>query len=759
MSWRISLCVVALFAACATSAEIQIRETYWQELLNVGWVHVGPNGVPTFVTGAGDLEGTYHKKIRTISGEHKIILIDQRDRIWTINRSGNRKPAQYFDGKKWHQTDILARQGFGDSAGRAFLFATKSLHVLETDGKWSEQKIFDKDVWEFTDFVEDGQGRVWFYLSSSKKDEPELGVWCYEKGNWKHYTTKKGFPFPTCHGIFPLDNDRLLVFSAPLDKHYAADAYQIWSPTKKLEGEAQKLKDFDFSNKSTLAFAYTYQEKLGHVFVQNYTTNERYAFYTVTRAGEVKKYTQKDRLKQIHLAGIYENHRQVYRKVDEPPLPLPEQTGCITADGEGRIYFRGHLRVGVLWPKHLRDNQVLRLEKEKQFVRRIELDYAGVSWGQVEGKLLRWEKGEWREAGNETLQHPEWGYRMGPPWLSWARGDLALLPGKGGSMLVASVCDQYQTSNKNKLDDREPVKPGPVHWVGLQHYHEGKWSEPAPATTFLVKHRELLIENFAHYVPTTQYTYEKHETHFFTYLAEGKRIWAAFGNKIYLVEADGNLIEQAAPNPDTHPYSNYRLLQLADGQVLCVSVTKTGHVIHSLKLQRTQIIGSAFPKVPLKAGNLAVLPNFSVTSNGTLWAWVETYTRGPFNWDGEVWEFRDKAWQARPELGRPLRQDADGTVWFSAGATAAKDTILVKVKGDKTEAFIVPEAEWKDSFDKVTDKDFVWANGLKIYCLSPNSPSGKPSVSFRLLTEFVHPSPVFHLGDKVTLPGYSAKLK
>src|SRR5262249_3064081 len=135
--------VLSATLAAPRARAVEIRRQYWQFLPSFSDVAVDHFGNPWFATEKGDIAASYDQPNKTQPWDGKWLLCDSKGRIWvSAGRTG--QPAEYYDGKAWHKTEIAAYEAFEDSAGRVYLSDQICVHVF-SDGKCSKQQISDKD--------------------------------------------------------------------------------------------------------------------------------------------------------------------------------------------------------------------------------------------------------------------------------------------------------------------------------------------------------------------------------------------------------------------------------------------------------------------------------------------------------------------------------------------------------------------------------------------------------------------------------------
>jgi hypothetical protein len=683
-------------AFAVESADVKrlvIRQQYWQVLPDVCWVNVDHVGDPWFCLPTGDIAKSYHQEFHTLPADLKMLWGDRTGRIWVQDRYRN-EPVRFFDGQAWHETKIKARLFAEDDAGRLFLLDAHSIHVLDQD-EWFQQAMFAEEAYPNGHFTQDAEHRMWFWARESSRSvgAPDgypgtRGVWAFNDGKWTNYNTENGFPANDVETLLPLGTGRFLVVFADRE---SSPNFSVWSPDRKLtEIEASLFP----KNEAPTRLSFNATDPNGkHFFSCRGATSERFtidADNCVTFLSPQQIESSRSMLK-----GIYQNSNKLYSTLETPPPPTPVNPGeVICQDRHGRIYFRVHQGVGVLWPEYEKPGDTLHLNTERR-MKQVFQDPSGMIWGQryhEQPALFRWSGKNWQETPVKTPPHPSWRNRRGPPWYAWQVQSPVILTGENGTMLVIEVRDVYQEA-ESELMDGESVsweklneraielsdQRGSEYWFEGWLLQDEKWIGPLPVAELLQRQRVALIQNF---------TVQSQQTAPFNLQSDGENLWVAYDGSAW-VYSEKDILEWKQPHQPKTGLAQACLCRLPDGRMLCCSSTNEyAHFqLHVLSLQDRKIRSEPFP-LPDDAIYVSRNPRWNdwfpyVTRNGDLWLWLGYRTC----------QFQAGTWITREDLGRPLFEEPDGTLWFMPG----KDYDGLDpqrgyrlVKGDKTSTFAWP---------------------------------------------------------------------
>ncbi len=680
------------FAHAAPAAEpITIREQYWQVLPRASWVGVDHKGDPWFPCVGGDVAASYDETPHTVSPYERMLLGDSSGRIWTYKRYKN-ESTRYYDGKVWHETQIKSRLAAEDDAGRVFLFDAVTIHVLDK-GAWSKHTVFAAPSGCHARFKKDDAGRMWFWGTEASRGSATLprwpgtrGVWVFNKGTWTNRHTGNGFPVDDMAALLPLSDGRFLIVRSDYAK---SPSVFLWSPDRKLaKGEATLFAPAETARQ--VSYCGT---DLASVHILS-GRGGRSELFTVSADGAVTWLSEKqiESYRQTP-KGIYENGHNIYWRFNRPPPLCPVHPHeVICQDRHGRIYFRHRPGVGVLWPKHEKPGDTLRVAHGRR-VTRVFRDSSGTVWGQTFREptvLVKWDGERWQDTPVKLVPHPRWFCHHGPPWHSWHVQMPVLLPGDDGTFLAVALRDVYQDiatePTSGEIDWGEVLtrgkelaeKRGKAYWFEGWLHKNDKWIGPLPIEELLQTHRATL---------TAQFTANPKQTAPFMLQSNGKCLWAAYEGKVVAL-ADGKKGRWELSGKPKQGLPKVGLCRLPDGRMLCSSPNGEykGFQLHALSWQHDRIAAEAFP-LPEQAAYSSNYRNdwfpYS-TKNGDLWLWLGYRTC----------QFRDGNWRVREDLNRPMFEETDGSIWFLPGdgfdSRSDKNRGYRIAKGDATYTFPWP---------------------------------------------------------------------
>ncbi|MCI0459882.1 MAG: hypothetical protein L0Z62_23270 [Gemmataceae bacterium] len=754
----LSLCLVLISPTLARAqAAVPVLEPrYWQVLSGVGWVHVDNFGNPWYRTATGDVAATYHKEVRTIPPSTKLLLGDRQGRIW-LQELYKQADVRCYDGKVWKQVPVKARQAFEAADGRVFLLDATHVHVLDR-GTWSAQRVFAKDSYPHAHFAEDRKGRVWFWAPATPKSHwgeaaGTRGVWSHAGGKWVNHHPGTGFPVEDVAHLFPWNEGRFVILRREGPHE---DNFFVWSPDRKLTDKERSLLPPGHTARR-IGYAWIDLDGVRYFNVEGlaapgkeYPGRLQMVAVSPTGAARVLTAREKERFQSL-FHGLYENAGRAFGRLSDKPSPVPVQPGeAICRDREGRVYFRHHPGIGVVWPKYEKPGDVLRVERAATAVRRVFQDSAGGIWGQTEYEpvaLRRWSGKGWEDTPVKIPPHPPWTARRGPPWLSWTQPRAHFITGRGGMVLAVVVRDVYQDAfakEPEKLKGWQAIlqagqarlQPGaPEHWLEGWLLREGQWLGPLKLENLVGRERLALANHF---------TEPSRRGAAFALQGDGKgRVWLARDGKVFVHDGDG-VAEWTVPGKKSGHEPALSLCLLPDGRMLCASPAKLGYQLHALTAKGGRITAEPFaaPKWPDYVSQWQA-PGLLVSKGGDLFLWL-----GLSSGSRElVWVRRGGQWVERKDLGRPLFEQ-DGAVWCLPGEGhqhGHKDRGYRIVRGDKTITFPWPNAY---SFGELT----VGPDG-KVYAAcdywlvalerAPDEPAGRRIGRAQILGRYLGPGPAF----------------
>src|SRR5262249_29781013 len=140
---------------------------------------------------------------------------------------------------------------------------------------------------------------------------------------------------------------------------------------------------------------------------------------------------------------------------------------------------------------------------------------------------------------------------------------------------------------------------------------------------------------------------------------EGGRVWAAGAGKVLVAEAGGIRTWTIPAFEDRQwPLLPVSLGKMPDGRVLCCSPRKGGYHLHALSLKGGKVVAEVLPEPAWAArAEFHRIPHLLLTRDQQLWAWPV---------GGHGWRFVGNKWETHPAVGRPVHEEADGTVWCLA---------------------------------------------------------------------------------------------
>ncbi len=675
-SWFFS--TLALLADEPAPEPLTIESRYWQILPYVRWVYLDHAGDPWFSWRGGDVAASYDKPLHTLPEDEQMLLGDSKGRIWVSKRSNayGTEPARYYDGSKWHETDIRARLATEDAKGRVFLLDATTIHVLHGD-RWSRHQIFPSDSYPDPHFLKDAVGRMWFWATSTSspgdaKRPGTRGLWVFNAGEWLNYNTDNGLPINDIEALLPLDEGRFLVVhaenNAQVDKTAFPDL-SIWSPDRKLT--AKEMAVFPSGQIPTRVFFMATDPDGKHYFYGG----DKSKHFTVSTDGTVAWLSESESASVgSMLHGVYENGRTFYSRPEDKPPPAPvDPREVVCQDRTGRFYFRYApygLGVGVLWPSQERSGDTLRMTQPRR-MHRVLQGADGTIWGQpMDGFLARWDGIGWQDAPVKIPPHPEWRNRSSPPWHRWYRQGPTLLPGANGAFLVVTVRDVYQDAAAGLK--KEVVKADEKFWLEAWLLKDGKWLGPQRLGELLRAESAFLVEHF---------TTNSRQSGPFSMQSDGKRLWAAFGGKVF-VHTDGAVTDWSPPERLAGDLPASSLCRMPDGRMLwCTVSAETELQLLALTYDGARIAGEPLPiaeTLPYLQLGGSMQPGGAddwypyATKGGDLWLWLRD----------RLLQFREGKWVLRKDLNRPLHEEADGSLWFLSGNTEGRGYRIVK--GDQT---------------------------------------------------------------------------
>lgn len=661
--------------------QLTIANQYWQILQDVRWVYLDHAGEPWFSSRGGDVAASYDKPLHTLPEDERMLLGDSKGRIW-VSSTYRTTPARYYDGSKWHETDIQARLATEDAQGRVFLLDATTIHVLDGD-QWSRKQIFAQDTYSDPHFLKDAEGRIWFWAAAARSPGESArpgtrGLWVFKAGEWLNHNTDNGLPIDDIEALLPLDNDRFLVVRAEngsqVNKKAISDIY-IWSSDRKLN--AKRLELFP-SDQVLTRLAFIATDPDGRHFFLGEGGKSKYFFVSANGAVEWLLESQVASLGHM-LKGLYENRRTFYSRIEDKPPPAPAQPReVICQDRQERIYFRHapYLGVGVLWPSQERGGDTLRIAQARP-MRRVLRGTDGTLWGQPRdgfggglpgGRLgdggvvlSRWEGAGWQDTPVQIPPYPKWDLHPSPPWNGLPKGAV-LLPGANGSFLVVAVRSVYQDAAAGMKKDI--VKADEKFWLEAWLLKDGKWLGPQRLKELLKAEHAFFVEHF---------NTNSRQSDFLSIQSDGKHLWVAYGGQVFVhtvnAVANWNPPERLALNL---PASS--LCRMPDGRMLWCTV---GTETQTLQLFALTYDGAAIAAEPLSI--VEPLPPYMqlggaddwyphATKSGDLWLWLRD----------RLLQFRDGKWVLRKDLDRPLHEEPDGSLWFLPGSEGDRGYRIVK---------------------------------------------------------------------------------
>jgi hypothetical protein len=758
MSRLTTLLYAALLTAPAAAADepkIELKETYWQRPADVGGVTLDTNRNPVFHL----KDGFYFSKTGKFVAYPKDAswanpFIDRTGRVWCV--SYNQSTVQLWTGTAWESLKHHPVRLFEDSQDRVFLFDGHNVRVLGTDGKWVVQAITEKRHSEGVHFVESGK-RVWLWGSRELPGGADgmLGAWSLADGKWTRHDTKSGLPFDSVHWMHPLADGRFVMLE---DRPPGGAGAQpvFWHPDRKLKDDEKSVfRDPNFRTQGGDPAT-----GIDGTLYVGAARGFKGGLATISPKGEVGFLTNREeRLDRLPQANI-QWQNVVFANPGEPPPVLPHtEGGFLGADRDGRYYYRAAgsskknpdrtAGVAVVWPKHEKPGDVLRLEKEKVAMTRVVKDEAGKVWAEQQygGGLFQWHRGKWLETPVLPLYHPAWTARPASPWNDWtsAAARLVRVPGKDGALLVVRVRDVYQTDEPPGGEFvppraiRDPNFPHPApapgvpaagekpkYWLEAFLFRGGKWSGPTDLRRLLASESAALLADF----PTAA-----GEMSYCAFVNDGARLWVAFDGKVLTGDKTGKVIEADWPlEKPKHPLPFVMLSATADGKVVLSGTLGDGHALAVSPEGKVVATDFAMPGGSPAANPNDALAHWKLAKDGTLWYWTETV----YKFGARVWHLRDGRWAEKKGLGAPFHEDADGNLWCHPEPRLAGKLRVLVASGTRTNELDFPQDEWKLGVTAIPKGAVAWASDDHLYCVEPGGPGGRPVLRWRLLTESIY---------------------
>ncbi|MEI8372545.1 MAG: hypothetical protein WCJ35_06895 [Planctomycetota bacterium] len=741
---------------------VTIREVYWQ-VLPVGWVYADHAGRPWFPTVNGDVALSAGRETGQLAADQILLLGDRAGRIWVNQRYRSNPPTRYFDGKSWHDTGIQARGAFEDSTGRVFLADVTHVHVLD-GATWSKQQVFQQRRAADGHFAEDSQGRVWFwavaYHGGHWGEYPGTrGIWCYDRGKWMNYNQDSGLAVEDIAALVPLSDDRFLVLGT-LDKKANKNQCVGWSPSQKPIAGVQDF--FSLKPSGRIRYLGVDLDSLHHFDAEGLKVDDAVSFDTRGRvvvlprgAAKVLSKAEAERAAQLPV-GLYENRGRILGRLSEIPPTAPCQPGeAICRDRLGRIYFRYHDRVGVVWPKFEKPGDMVRLQSDSAQVQPLFQTRDGTIWGMPRGierdlwgkprdeqvSLVCWDGRRWEDTPVKTLPHPRWTAHPTPPWDRWARSPLFL--SGGDTVLAVVVRDIYQdmqaAAKGKELDDWRQIERtgreqsgvgGKTTWYEAWMYDGGNWSGPEKLPTLIEKRWAVLAEKYQQPARRGEWLAVQGDGH--------KRLWVAYDSTVSALDQDG-VKQWTVPNDSQQAAGYYQFCRLPDGRMLLSAHLKG---LWALSVTDGKIVAEKFsaPECNMPYYRLQS-PAAFVARDKSLWMTSGDYL---------VWRFRDGRWEQRKDLAFFLFEDGDGSLWFRPGEESKFGPTrgYRLVKGNQTTTFPWPaEYEFGD-LTPTHDGRLLAACGYWIVQLDKADESQKrPITKARIADRYLGGSRVFVADD------------
>lgn len=735
------LALLALAAPALAAEKVEPKQTYWQALPGVGYVDFDADHNPVFHTENGFyFAGSKQLVTRPGHATGSAIYCDRSGRLWVLNYQ--KGCAYYGAAGKWDQIDRRPVRLF-DTDGRVFLFDGTGVNVLGADGKWTAQPICEKPHREGVHFVESGK-RVWLWGSREKPGGRDgmLGVWSFADGKWTHHTARTGLPFDSIRWLHPLADGTFVVIEDRTGPEFRS-RLRLWHPDRPLtDKERAAWEGTQIGAPDPLTGTD------GTLYLPAHRRTD--GLTAVSAKGAVSHIAYPDWLNGPHPQAPRHGRSVVFGALGEKPPALPSGDGhFLGADRDGRYYFvRGndgpHFYKGavvtVVWPKHEKPGDVLRVEKEKIPMTRGVRDDAGKIWAEPAygGALYQWHGGKWLETPVAPLYHPVWTARPASPWNEWTwnAGHLFRLHGKGGNLLVVRVRDVYQLDEPpngefappRPIVDRTfphpapaPGVPGagekPKYWLEAFLFHGGKWSGPLDIKKLFADHAAALLSDF----PTAS-----GGAAYFALANDGTRLWAAFDGKVVTAAKDGKVTESEWPREKPkRPLPFVALGAFADKTVVLAGESGDAH---QLVWADGKVTASKFA-LPTGAIRTPVsLTQWRLAADGTFWLW----TADPQGHRAQVWHFREGKWTEAKGVGSPLYEDADGGIVCLPEPRWAYRHHLLVVKGAETKELLFPREEWQLGFTDVPKDARPWAVGDAL--LYVDASGARPVVRWRLLS-------------------------
>jgi len=714
-AWAIT---AVAFTVPSVAAEIVIREQYWQKLPKVYSVYLDHVGEPWFGVGVeGDVAATYAAGPHTVSGYDVMLLGDKAGRIW-VQKRHRQGPARYYDGRAWHETTINPLHAVEDRSGRVFLIDESSAHVF--DGQtWTRQPLVDEGAGVGSvQTVIDERGRVWIWSDPDWQARAEVakhrgihGAWCFDSGRWTRYSVADGFPAEQIWMLIPLSDDRFMVLKRPVARE---QNYGFWSPA---EPRDTRERPFLPPGDSVRQLKINSVDSAGrHLFlaedaVRASTGRSGRDWLLMERNGTSRLLGEEEGRSVFRRhRGAYAGSPRMFGRIEDDPPPAPVRLdSALAEDRHGRRYFSlwPDDGVGVLWPKHERPGDVLRINPIEENDRRRQSTEVirgsdGRIWDTANG-IREWVDGAWQETTIKKLPHPNWYARPSAPW--YGLGEDTVLVGGEGTLAVIQVRDVYQDAfakrraAKNPADDdggirmafdpsiadaeAEGERTGIYHWLEGRLLDQGRWTDPRPIDEFLVRNRSTLARAF---------TERRGTPSAFSLQGDDDRLWAVYEGKVVHLAGDTKL-ELSLPDKPRRVST----CLLDRDRLLCAWLAEKTQRYVVVRLQAGALAVDDFAgpnSLPPHVGYAS--PSLWLTKHGSLFLWLHRDHRFHSDSDGDAWERRDGAWKFRDDLGAGLFEEPDGPFWClakkkpSLGEARQFRGYLV-VQGSETHPFPLPE--------------------------------------------------------------------